>query len=131
MPLFLDPRTFWTVPSAAVAVLYSAARHPTFSSSLHLIAGCCGCEEGRVSDSEMCHFAESKAVSGARSAVQVQANGMPPAHLILLTMGINWHLRVQQSMMNVFYTFALLKWLRNDLSLHDFADIRIADPFTL
>lgn len=92
MPLFLDPRTFWTVPSAAVAVLYSAARHPTFSSSSHLIAGCCGCEEGRVSDSEMCHFAESKAVSGARSAVQVQANGMPPAHLILLTMGINWHL---------------------------------------
>lgn len=69
---------------------YSAARHPTFSSSSLLIAGCCGCEEGRGSNSEMRHFAKSKAVSGARSAVQVQAKGMPLAHLILLTMGINW-----------------------------------------
>lgn len=90
MTLFLDPPTFWTVPSAAVAVLFSATRHPTFSSSSHLIAGCCGCEEGRGSDSEMCHFAKSKAVSSTCSAVQVQAKGMPLACLILLTMGINW-----------------------------------------
>lgn len=87
-PLFLDPPTFWTVSSAAVA----ATRHPTFSSSSLLIAGCCGHEEGRGSDSEMCHFEESKAVSGVHSAVQVQAKGMPLAHLILLTMGINWPL---------------------------------------
>lgn len=111
LPLFFHPPTFWTVPSAAVAVLHSAARHPTFSSSSHFIAGCCGCEEGRGSDSEMCHFAESKAVSGTCSAVQVQVNGMLLAHLILLTTGINWPF--EYNLRNKLSNFSL-KWLQSN-----------------
>lgn len=70
---------------------------PGWSRLLSTIAGCCGCEEGRRSDSEMCESTESKAVSLTRASLQVQDIAALCANVILLTNGIQssfWAIRL-------------------------------------
>lgn len=55
---------------------------------LSVVAGCCECEEGRCSNSQMCESAESKAVSLTHSSLQVQDIAALCANVILLTNGI-------------------------------------------
>lgn len=64
---------------------------PGWSRLLSTVAGCCGCEEGRRSDSEMCESTESKAVSLTRASLQVQDIAALCANVILLTNGIVSH----------------------------------------
>lgn len=80
----------FTLPSSPGRLCSSLPPH-----LLSTAVGCCGCEEGRCSDSEMCESAESKAVSVTRSSLQVQDTAALCANVILLTNGIQSSLRLR------------------------------------
>lgn len=78
------------VPSLLCPPLDAALRcsSPLPPHLLSVVAGCCECEEGRCSNSQMCESAESKAVSLTPSSLQVQDIAALCANVILLTNGI-------------------------------------------
>lgn len=122
-----SPNCF-TLPSSSVPLLLVSAhshprpfislsspgcRSPLLLSSplpphlLSAVAGCCGCEEGRCSNSQMCESAESKAVSLTHSSLQVQVIAALCANVILLTKGI------QSNIKKSYFSSSGLKYYRH------------------
>lgn len=80
---------------------------PLLPHLLSAVAGCCGCEEGRCSNSQMCESAESKAVSLTHSSLQVQDIAALCANVILLTNGI------QSNFKKSYFSSSGLKYYRH------------------